>query len=191
MSVQAPGDYRAALIDRFCPKSGLDFRGKVGTGLLLANSFAKSRRVWPKCRRVTGLGETERNKIVIDCGRAWQPGALPNGSWGCQVFREQSPRAFESGGGGVYLRVVTGLAVEIERLDVLRPEADLRHFVEPRLDLALEFRLVARRTRLVERPSGRHVLADIESVYMNKKFKKKKNRSAPFIAASASTLKSA
>lgn len=63
-----------------------------------------------------------------------------------------------------YLRVMTGLAVEIERLDVLRPEADLRHLVEPRLDLALEFRLVSDRARLVERPSGRHVLAYAEPV---------------------------
>ena len=43
-------------------------------------------------------------------------------------------------------------------------EADRGDFVEPGLDLALEFRFVADRTRLLVRPSGRHVLADAEPV---------------------------
>ena len=59
---------------------------------------------------------------------------------------------------------MASLSIEYERINVLTPERDGRHFVEPRLDLTLEVGVVADRARLVVGPRSRHVLANIEPV---------------------------
>ena len=63
-----------------------------------------------------------------------------------------------------HLRIVARLAVEVERINVFGPEPDLSHLIKPSFDLAFEFRLLASWARLVKGPSGRHVLADAESI---------------------------
>lgn len=63
-----------------------------------------------------------------------------------------------------YLSIMTDLSVEVERINVLRAEPNLRHFVEPGFDLPFEFGLISSRTRFVVRPSGSYVLANTESI---------------------------
>ncbi len=62
-----------------------------------------------------------------------------------------------------YLSIVTGLPVESKRINILRPKTDLSNFVEPCLDLTLEFWLLANRTRSVIRPSRCYILSYAES----------------------------
>ena len=62
-----------------------------------------------------------------------------------------------------YLSVMAGLPVESKRINILRPKTDLSNFVEPRLDLTLEFWLLTNWTRSVIRPSRCYILSYAES----------------------------
>jgi hypothetical protein len=59
---------------------------------------------------------------------------------------------------------VSRLAIEVERINVFWPKPDLSHLIKPGFDLAFEFWFFASWARLVKRPSGRHILADAESI---------------------------